>query len=71
MRSLPPARNVSCSPTTVIVSVVVLTFLLLSATGSVVVAAHTDADKVPNAAPIMTHKRRGASRFWRARREKV
>ncbi|PHZ31916.1 ferrichrome-iron receptor [Yersinia mollaretii] len=45
------------------VSATALLFLALSAALSVVVAAHADADKVPSAAPIMTHRRRGASRF--------
>ncbi|EKN6271096.1 ferrichrome-iron receptor [Yersinia enterocolitica] len=45
------------------VAAVALVFLAFSAVLSVAAAAHEEADSVPNAAPIMTHNRRGASRF--------
>ncbi|AVX40409.1 ferrichrome-iron receptor [Yersinia massiliensis] len=44
-------------------SAVALVFLTFSAVLSDAVAAHADADSVPSAAPIMTHRIRGASRF--------
>ncbi|WP_412125899.1 ferrichrome-iron receptor [Yersinia pestis] len=57
-------------PTTVMVSaLLLLSALLVSATALAVLvllataADHEDADKDPNATPIMTHKRRGAERF--------